>query len=154
VARSIGRCFICAKHHGEVSTAGGAIHQDDLLFVSHRAAPDNGSDTYLGYVMIETRRHTLGVTDLTRAEAQAAGDWVTRPARALTAVVRAEHVYAFVLGDHVEHFHEHVVARYAGTPSEFWGIRVDEWSAAPRGDGLAVASLCDRLRHWLAVTPP
>jgi histidine triad (HIT) family protein len=146
-------CFICAKHNGDVATPGGAIHQDDLLSVSHRAAPDGGSDTYLGYVIIETRRHALGVTDLTRAEAQAVGEWVSTMARALTAVVAAEHVYAFVLGDHVEHFHEHVVARFAGAPVEFWGIRVDEWSTAPRGDAQAVASLCDRLRQWLAITP-
>ncbi|HYY89072.1 MAG TPA: hypothetical protein VFA49_09775, partial [Chloroflexota bacterium] len=58
-----------------------------------------GSDTYLGYVIVKTRRHTSGVADLARLEAQAAGVWVTQMPRALTAVIQAEHVYAFVLGD-------------------------------------------------------
>lgn len=148
-----GGCFICAKHRGEIAVPGGVIYQDDLLYVGHRAAPASGADTYLGYVMVETRRHASGLADLTRAEARAVGEWVTRMARALTAVVEAEHVYAFVLGDHVPHFHEHVVARYTGAPREFWGIRVDQWTAAPRGDNDAVIDLCERLRGWLASRP-
>ena len=101
------------------------------MYVGHRAPPGDGSDTYLGYVMVETRRHTSGISDLTRLESRAVGECVTRVARALTAVVQAEHVYAFVLGDDVQHFHEHVVARYVGTPRQFWGFRVDQWPGGP-----------------------
>jgi histidine triad (HIT) family protein len=61
-------CFVCAKHRGEIATPGGSIYQDDLVYVGHRAPPGDGSDTYLGYVMVETRRHTSGVSDLTRLE--------------------------------------------------------------------------------------
>jgi hypothetical protein len=64
-----GGCFVCAKHFGKIAIPGGAIYQDDLLYVGHRAALDGGSDTYLGYVMVETRRHASGVADLTRFEA-------------------------------------------------------------------------------------
>lgn len=120
-----------AKHRGEIAVPGGAIYQDDVLSVSHRAPPEGGSETYLGYVIVETRRHALGIADLTQLEAQTVGEWVAQMARALTAVVQAEHVYAFVLGDHLPHFHEHVVARYAGAPREFWGLRADQWPAAP-----------------------
>jgi histidine triad (HIT) family protein len=107
-----GACFVCAKHRGEIIVPGGAIYQDEVLYVGHRAPPAGGPDTYLGYVLVETRRHASGLADLSRTEAQAVGAWVTQIARALTAVVQAEHVYAFVLGHHVPHFHEHVVARY------------------------------------------
>jgi histidine triad (HIT) family protein len=51
---------------------------------------------------------------------------VARTARALKAVVGAEHVYSFVLGHHVPHLHIHVLPRYPGAPREFWGTRVDE----------------------------
>jgi histidine triad (HIT) family protein len=147
-------CFICAKHRGDIAVPGGPIYQDELVYVGHRAPPGGGSNTYLGYVMVETRRHASGLSELTRPEARAVGEWVAQIARALTAVVQAEHVYAFVLGDHVPHFHEHVVARYASAPREFWGMRADEWPAAPRGDAQAVTSVCERLRGWLASTPP
>jgi histidine triad (HIT) family protein len=106
-------CFVCAKHRGEIVVPGGSIYQDELLYVGHRAPLGDGSETYLGYLMVETRRHASGVADLSLYEAQAVGEWVTRVGRALTAVVHAQHVYAFVLGDHGPHLHEHVVARYA-----------------------------------------
>ena len=60
----------------------------------------------------------------------------------------AEHVYAFTF-NHVPHHHVHVVARYPGTPHEFWGPRVDEWPDAPRGGEAEIAALCNRLRATL-----
>src|SRR6266516_3119208 len=55
------------------------------------------------------------------------------PADALTEVVGAEPVYAFVLGHDVRHFHEDVVPRHMGAQQEYWGIQVAEWPDAPRG---------------------
>lgn len=143
-------CLACAKHRGEVGVAGGAIYQDDLVYVSHVLPRDGTTDAYLGYVIVETQRHASGLADLSAAEAQAVGAWVVRMARALTEVVGVEHVYAFVLGHDVRHFHEHVVARYPDAPKEYWGIRVTDWPDAPRGDAWAVAALSDRLSGWLA----
>jgi diadenosine tetraphosphate (Ap4A) HIT family hydrolase len=145
-----GGCLACAKHRGEVGVAGGDIYRDDLVYVSHVTPRDGTTDVYLGYVIVETQRHAPGLADLSTAEGQAVGVWVVRMARALTEVVGVEHVYAFVLGHEVRHFHEHVVARYPGAPQEYWGIRVTDWPDAPRGDASAVAALSDRLRGWLA----
>ena len=50
-------CFVCRKHNGEIAVPGGAIYQDELVYVGHRAPAADGSDTYLGYVIVETRRH-------------------------------------------------------------------------------------------------
>jgi histidine triad (HIT) family protein len=147
---SDGRCLACAKHGGEVGVAGGAIYQDDLVYVSHVMPRDGATLAYLGYVIVETQRHAPRLADLSAAEAQAVGAWVVRIARALTQLVGAEHVYAFVLGHDVRHFHEHVLARYPGAPHEYWGTRVTDWPDAPRGDASAVAALSDRLRGWLA----
>ena len=146
-------CFVCAKQRGELTLPGGAIYQDALLSVGHAAPRAATPDaTYLGWLVVETRRHAPGLADLQPAEAEAVGAMAAHLARALRAVVGAEHVYAFVLGDHVPHFHEHVVARYPGAPPEFWGLRVDDWPDAPRGDAAAIVALCDRLRAWLAST--
>jgi len=41
------------------------------------------------------------------------------------------------------------VPRYPGTPREYWGVRVDEWPGAPRGDLEEIADLCERLRNGL-----
>jgi len=114
-------CFVCAKQRGERVVPGGAIYQDDLLYVGHAAPREATSATYLGWLVVETRRHAPGLADLQPAEAEAVGAMVANLARALRAVVGAEHIYAFVLGDHVPHFHEHVVARsVSGRPRVIW----------------------------------
>ncbi len=141
-------CFVCRKHQGEEVVPGGPIYQDDLVYASH-AAPLEGDQAYLGWCLVEPRRHAPGLADLTDEEARAVGLLVARLSRALKAELQAEHVYAFVLGHHVDHLHVHLVARHPGTPREYWGGRVDEWPDAPKGDEAQIAALVARLRARL-----
>lgn len=142
-------CFVCRKHRGETETPGGPIFQDDLLYAGHVAFPAGEDAAYLGHLMVEPRRHAPGLAELTDREAQALGLLVARLSRALKESEGAEHVYAFVLGDRVPHLHVHLVPRYPGAPTEYWGVRVDEWPGAPRGHADAVDALCLRLRRYL-----
>ena len=145
-------CFICRKHRGEVSVPGGAIFEDDLIYVGHAQIREGQTTCYLGYLMVEPKRHVPGLANLTDIEAQMLGLMVARLSRALKASERAEHIYAFVLGDLVPHLHVHVVPRYPGAPREYWGIRVDEWPEAPRGGAEEITALCARLRETLEST--
>ena len=141
-------CFVCRKHRGEIVLPGGAIYEDDVLYVGHIQFQE-GQSTYLGYMMVEPKRHAPGLADLTDSEAQAIGLMVTRLSRALKASEGAEHVYEWVLGDHVPHLHIHIVPRYPGAPREYWGVRTDEWPEAPHGGPQEIAALCLRLRGFL-----
>jgi histidine triad (HIT) family protein len=105
--------------------------------------------TYLGYVMAETKRHAPSFEDLTDAEAQALGLLVARLSRALRVCIGAEHIYAFKYGDHVPHIHIHIAGRYPEAPKGYWGVRVDEWPAAPHGGVEEIAALCEQLRAYL-----
>jgi diadenosine tetraphosphate (Ap4A) HIT family hydrolase len=132
---------------------GGPVAADDLVVVAHRPPPSpgpGGPPVYLGYLFVEPRRHAVGLADLTGPEAQAVGLWCARASRALREVAGAAHVYAAVLGDHVPHLHVHLVARYPGTPREFWGLKADEWPGADRGSGPQVAAFGSRLRAYLS----
>jgi histidine triad (HIT) family protein len=55
-----------------------------------------------------------------------------------------------VIGHGVDHFHLHLIARYPGTPREFWWTRVDEWPGAPRGGAAEIAEITARLRAAIA----
>jgi histidine triad (HIT) family protein len=145
-----GDCLVCRKHQDHSLMPGGAIYEDDLLVVAHAGPPVVQDDTYLGYLMLETRRHTPALADLSVEEAMGVGVMAARLAQALQETESAEHVYAFVLGDGVAHFHMHIVPRYPGAPREYYGSRVDEWPDAPRGGSEAITAVCDRLRAWLA----
>jgi len=138
-------CFVCRKHRGEEPVPGGPIYEDDLVYASHKAMPPDGC-AYLGWCFVEPRRHAPGLADLTDAEAQAIGWLVARLSRAIKAELNAEHVYAFVIGDRVSHLHVHLIPRHPGTPPEYWGVRVDEWPEAPKGDEMEIAALVVRLR--------
>ena len=142
-------CFICRKHRGDISTPGGAIYEDHLIYAGHAQIPEGHTAAYLGLLLVEPKRHAQGLADLTDAEAQALGLVVTRLSRALKASEGAEHIYSFVLGHHVPHLHIHVAPRYPGAPREYWGVHVDEWPAAPHGGPQEIAALCARLRAYL-----
>jgi diadenosine tetraphosphate (Ap4A) HIT family hydrolase len=143
-------CFICRKQRGEIALPGGAVALDEQVYIGHAQIRPGEATAYLGYLMVEPRRHVPGLEHLRDIEAQALGVWVARLSRALVAVLGADHVYAFVIGDRVHHVHVHVVARYPGAPPEYRGPRVDEWPEAPRGGEREIEALCGRLRAWLS----
>jgi histidine triad (HIT) family protein len=142
-------CYVCRKHRGETAIPGMPIYQDALLYAGHADFPPGADTVYLGYLMVEPQRHRASLGDLTEEEAQALGLLLSRLSRALQEVQGAAHVYAFVLGDRVPHLHVHLVPRYPGAPPEYWGVHVDEWPDAPRGDEAALQAVCLRLRRYL-----
>ena len=149
-AQASADCFVCRKHRGQIPVSGGAIHDDGLIYVGHAQVSDDQGTAYLGHVLVEPKRHVPGLAELSESEAEAMGRMVTRISRVLKAVEGVVHVYAFVIGDRVDHLHVHLVPRYVGAPREYWGVRVDEWPDAPRGGPDEVAALCDMLRANLS----
>ena len=133
---------------GQEAAPGGPIYEDALVYASH-VAPKPGERAYLGWCLVEPRRHAPGLADLIEEEAQVIGSLLARVSRALKEELNAEHVYAFVLGHHVPHLHVHVIVRHRGAPQEYWGVRVDEWPEAPQGDQADIAALVARLRARL-----
>ena len=145
-------CFICAKHQDIDGLPGGELLSDDHCVVSHLPLnlPHGPQESvYLGYLMVETRRHVAELGDLTSAEAASLGQLAAQASAALQKATGAEHVYAAVIGHGIQHLHLHLIARYPGTPREYWWTRVDEWPDAPRGDGAQVESLAEQIRAHL-----
>jgi histidine triad (HIT) family protein len=138
-------CFVCAKHALGDAAPGGVLFADALVYAGH-ASPRAGPTAYRGYLVAEPVRHAAGLGDLTDPEAAALGLLVNRMARALKEVTEAEHVYSFVFGDGVAHLHVVLAPRYAGTPREYWGVRLAEWPGAPRVGEPEMRTLVARLR--------
>lgn len=143
-------CLVCNKHRGNPPPPGGTIYEDDLVFASHVYLPEGQDRVYLGWLVLEPKRHAANLPDLTDKEAERFGLAQTRVSRALVQATEAEHLYAFVLGHHVAHLHLHLFPRYPGTPRKYWWPRMDEWPDAPRGGEPEVAELAERIRGALA----
>ena len=124
-----GNCLICEKHKLGVDI----VFQNNLVSVSHMVRHPNSADNYLGYYMVESMRHFRGMYDATDEEMAAIGKMLKALSKALINILDAAHVYAFVIGEGINHLHVHVVARYKDAPREYWGPSVDEWPDAPRG---------------------
>jgi histidine triad (HIT) family protein len=149
-------CFVCDKHRDMRAVPGGEVIADEHVVVSPLplTVPSAvASSVYLGYLFVEPRRHIAELGELRSDEACAMGRLIARVSAALRDSEGAEHVYAAVIGHGVEHLHVHLIARYAGTPPEFWWTRIDEWPDAPRGDAADIAALAARLRGALARAP-
>src|SRR6478609_7922602 len=125
-------CLVCRKHRGEIEVPGGELAGDEVATVAHVPRLDGEAETYLGWFVVEPRRHTPARGTATDEEAASIGVLVARAARALGAE-GAEHVCSFVLGHGVPHLHVHVVGRGPGTPREWWGVRLPEWPDARQG---------------------
>ena len=143
-------CFVCLKHQDNFNFPGGVIFQDELIFASHSLIPDGQSGAYLGYLIVEPKRHVEGLQNLNKVESDALGTLITRLSRALVNSENAEHVYLFVLGHNTPHLHYHLIPRYANTPLEWWGFRLDDWPEAARGGLREISLLCARLREYLS----
>ena len=142
-------CLICRKHRGEISIPGGLVYEDDLVVASHSLILEGETESYLGILFVEPKRHVPGMAELTAGEAQKTGLLISNLSKALKDSEGAEHVYLFVLGHHVPHLHIWLVPRYPDTPREYWGLRVDEWPDAPKGGAGEIEALCGRLRKAL-----
>ncbi|WP_226672134.1 HIT family protein [Rossellomorea aquimaris] len=141
-------CFICDKHAGDIETSGVCIYEDDYVYVGH--IDRKGKPNYLGHIMIDLKRHAPSLADMTEEEAKRFGITMARVSKALMESEQAEHIYSLVSGNSVPHLHMHLVARYPGTPEEFWGpMEVYDWEGAPMGAGDEVVQLCTRLKAYM-----
>ena len=142
------RCLFCDIQQGLIASVGGVLYEDDLVYAHHYHFGEE--PTYLGHLLIETKRHTPDFAELTPTEAQAIGLLIARLSNALKACTGAEKVYAVFYGEVTPHLHVHLTARYPGTPAEYLRWNIEDWPGAPRGNADQIAALCQRLRSTLA----
>ncbi len=140
-------CFICNKHKGIIDVAGGAIYEDDTIYIGHIGIGDN-EENYLGHLMLDIKRHVNGMEKLYDYEAQSIGRAIKGITASLKECFEVEHVYLHLYGDNVPHLHIHFIPRYKNAPEEFWGDNVKRWKEAPRGGRKEVEAVCGILRNY------
>ncbi len=140
-------CIICKKHKENIDV----VYKDDLIYISHYIKHPEDTGNYLGYYMIESIRHFTGLENVSDIEMEMLGKAQRSLSKALKNVLDVERVYAFVIGEGVDHFHIHVVGRYRNAPRNYWGPSVDDWPEAPRGDINKIRELNDSIKKELII---
>lgn len=115
-------CLACAIVAGERRPPGGILWRGEGLVLHGFADPS----PILGWVVLTTERHARALYELDEAEAGAVGRIAARVMRLQREVLGAEHAYAFAIGDLLQHFHLHLVPRFADTPEHLRGRKCFE----------------------------
>jgi diadenosine tetraphosphate (Ap4A) HIT family hydrolase len=140
-------CLVCRKLSGEAAVHGGFVYEDELVAAFHAASVERPDEpAYLGHLLVVTKRHVPGLSDLTDDEAGAVGVVATHLAGRLVDRSGADWVFSAVIGTRVPHFHYHLIARYPETPRDLPWHQVDEWEGARRGDPEEIAAFVEQLR--------
>lgn len=124
-------CIICDKHNDFLKYTGEVILERGGWAVTHFPFVD-GQKATKGYLLIETKRHIQEFTEMNESEALALGELIAAGTKLIKEKMGAEHVYLFRINDKVPHLHLHLVPRYPGTPREFWGFKISEWTGNPK----------------------
>lgn len=91
-----------------------------------------------GWLVLTSERHARAWYDLTPSEAAALGPFARDVMNAQLKALGAEHVYALALGDLLQHFHLHLLPRFADTPSHHRGRAAFD---APASDAVSEAQV-------------
>lgn len=119
-------CLACEVVRGARELPGGLLLREGG-FVLHVLADPSPLG---GWLVLTSERHARAWYDLTAAESAALGSLAARVMAVQRSVLGAEHVYAFAIGDVLQHFHLHLVPRYASTPDRLRGRRCFEGAPA------------------------
>lgn len=141
-------CRFCTLYREPLSVLGGLLSENELVYTYHYSRSEERS--YLGHLLLITKRHVPGLADLTTAEGQAIGLSLACLSKALKSCTGAEKVYAEAYYEIVPHLHLHLIARYPGTPQDYWRWKVGDWPEAPCGGPKEISTLCEQLRAYLA----
>ena len=120
------------------------VFENQAYHVSHQLTEDG--PTYLGSLLLQTKRHVTSLAELTDREGQQLGTLIRQTSRALNSCTPAAWTYAISFTEGYRHVHFIVTARYPNLPREYVRLAVDDWPEAPRGTLAEVEHLASRLR--------
>jgi len=141
-------CMFCERLRNPSTISDCLVYEDELFNVSHQLNEEG--QTYLGSVIIQTRRHVHDLAELTEEEAVRLGSLVTRSSRALKNCTGAAWTYAESFLERYQHVHVIVTARYPGMPKEYIRLAIRRWPDAPRGARAEVGELSRKLRGLMS----
>jgi diadenosine tetraphosphate (Ap4A) HIT family hydrolase len=103
-----------------------------------------------GWLVLTSERHTRAWYDLTREESAALGSLAREVMQAQLKALHAEHVYAFAIGDVLQHFHLHLIPRFLKTPSHHRGRAAFDAPATEAISETEAAAAANEVKTWLS----
>ena len=131
------RCAICARQE----------RADEYIYrTPHWSLRHSDETDILGYLILESRRHFLDMSEADDAECESFGSALRLAVGAIRAAVDCHRVYSFTLAEAVPHFHVHLIPRSPSMPKAFRGRGVLSYPLQPSADAALTESTCERLK--------
>lgn len=121
------------------------IYEDELFIATHRL--DENAPSYLGLILIQTKRHVHDLGELSEEEAPKFGILIQRISKALKETTGAEWTYSYTFMEGVRHVHNFLTARYSKVPKQYLRLDIGNWPEAPLGGPKEVFELSEKLRY-------
>ena len=144
-------CVVCEEVSGVVEVPGGVLSSGHFSVAFHIPSLD-GSDVFLGHVLVVPRRHVADFAGLNQDEAAEIGVAIAKCSSALKGT-GAERVYIATVGHTFDHLHVHLLPRWPGTPPEIPWHSVDDWAGARRANSSQASDFAVQLRTKLEKEP-
>jgi histidine triad (HIT) family protein len=141
-------CSVCERQRNKENLPAGPVYSDHLIFVTHFPLLTSEPAHY-GHIILELRRHITRPSEMTNEEAQSVGLWTKIISSFLEGEAGAEHVYIVRIGDKTPHLHFHFVPRYPGTPQEFWGPLLWQWTGSKKASAQEMIAFTERFKKRL-----
>ncbi|HEY9775426.1 MAG TPA: HIT domain-containing protein [Planktothrix sp.] len=103
----------------------------------------------LGYLLIESRRHILDLSEANDAECASYGPLLRSAVTAIKSTIDPERVYTITLAEAVPHFHVHLIPRTNAIPKAYRGRGILAYPLEPRSDEALVSNVCARLTRLM-----
>jgi len=132
-------CVICQR---QKKTDPAVVYETDRWFVRH-----SGETNILGYLLLESKRHFLDLSEATADECAEFGYVLQAVVAAVRAEVKPERVYTLTLAEAVPHFHVHIIPRTESVPRAYRGRGILSYPLHPLVDRGLCESICARLQR-------
>jgi len=136
-------CQICQRQNSDGSNQ--AVVFESANWIARHSQETN----ILGYLLLESRRHFLDLSEADEHECGSFGRILKELVGAVRQTVEAERVYTITLAEMVPHFHVHIIPRTASTPRAFRGRGILNYPLQPGADSALVENVCLSLKRRL-----
>lgn len=126
-----GDCLICRKAGDEENRIHYLPHGLYLYESKYFRVRHSDETKIAGYLIIESKRHFLDLSEATEEEAAEFGVELARVVRAVRRVTHPKRVYTFSLAEAVPHFHVHVIPRDENLPARYVGRGILSYPLQP-----------------------
>lgn len=117
-----------------------------VLSDAHWILRHSAETDILGYLVLQSKRHFLDLSEATRDECTTYGGVLSFAMDRVRKATACERVYTFSLAEAVPHFHVHIIPRAKDFNLQYKGRGIMSYPVVPACDEASVREICAKFK--------